>query len=120
VRRAYEDPATGDGMRILVDRLWPRGVSKERLSLDSWAKGLAPSPELRRWYGHEPEKFEQFRRRYMSELEEEAKALQVEELRRIASNQQITLITATKDVERSGAVVLAEFLRRREGPASGV
>jgi uncharacterized protein YeaO (DUF488 family) len=120
VRRAYDDPAPGDGMRILVDRLWPRGVSKERLSLDRWAKGLAPSPELRRWYGHEPQKFAQFRQRYMSELEEEAKALQMEELRRIASNQQITLITATKDVERSGAVVLAEFLRRREGPASGV
>ncbi len=120
VRRAYDDPAPEDGMRILVDRLWPRGVSKERLPLDRWAKELAPSPDLRRWYGHEPEKFEQFRQRYMSELEEEAKALQVEELRRIASDQQITLITATKDVERSGAVVLAEFLRRREEPASGV
>lgn len=120
MRRAYDDPAPEDGMRILVDRLWPRGVSKERLPLDRWAKKLAPSPELRRWYGHEPQKFEQFRQRYMSELKEEARALQVEELRRIASDQQITLITATKDVERSGAVVLAEFLRRPAGSAAGV
>jgi uncharacterized protein YeaO (DUF488 family) len=112
VRRAYDDPAPEDGMRILVDRLWPRGVSKQRLPLNRWAKELAPSPELRRWYGHEPERFEEFRRRYMSELDEEAKSLQVRELRRIASDQQVTLITATKDVERSGAAVLAEVLRR--------
>lgn len=118
VRRAYVDPAPEDGMRILVDRLWPRGVSKQKLPLYRWAKELAPSPGLRKWYGHEPERFEEFRRRYMSELEDESKASQVAELRRIASDRQVTLITATKDVERSGAVVLAEFLRGRDGPVS--
>ena len=101
-----------------MDRLWPRGVSKQKLPLDRWAKELAPSPELRKWYGHEPERFEEFRRRYLSELEDESKTSEVDELRRIASDRQVTLITATKDVERSGAAVLAEFLRRRQGPGS--
>ncbi len=110
VRRAYDDPASEDGMRILVDRLWPRGVSKEALVLDRWAKEVAPSTELRKWYGHEPERFEEFRRRYASELEEEPRAEEVRALRRIASDQQITLITATRDVDRSGAAVLAEVL----------
>jgi uncharacterized protein YeaO (DUF488 family) len=111
VRRAYDNPAPEDGMRILVDRLWPRGISKESLVLDRWAKELAPTPHLRKWYGHEPERFEEFRRRYAEELEDEPKAEQLRELRRIASDQQITLITATRDVDRSGAVVLAEVLR---------
>ena len=110
VRRAYDDPVPEDGMRILVDRLWPRGMSKEVLVLDRWAKEIAPSTELRRWYGHEPERFEEFRRRYASELEEEPRAREVRELSRIASDQKITLITATRDVDRSGAAVLAEVL----------
>jgi uncharacterized protein YeaO (DUF488 family) len=111
VRRAYDDPGPGDGLRILVDRLWPRGVTKDRLALDKWAKGLAPSPGLRRWYGHEPDRFEEFRRRYRTELKEEPKASQVSELRQIAANRTITLITATRDVGRSAAAVLAEDLK---------
>jgi len=94
-----------------VDRLWPRGISKERLVFDQWAKGLAPSTELRRWYGHEPNRFDEFRRRYLTELEAEPGAGEVRELRGIAGNRPITLITATRDVGRSGAAVLAEILR---------
>src|SRR5205807_2332550 len=114
VRRVYDEPGPQDGMRILVDRLWPRGISKERLAFDRWANGLAPSSELRRWYGHEPERFEEFRRRYRTELEAEPGAGQVRELRRIAGDGPITLITATRDVGRSGAAVLAEVLRGRD------
>jgi uncharacterized protein YeaO (DUF488 family) len=105
VPRVYDEPGPEDGMRILVDRLWPQGISKERLVFDQWAKGLAPSTELRRWYGHEPNHFEEFRRRYRTELEAEPGAAQVQELRGIAGNRPITLITATRDVGRSGAAL---------------
>jgi uncharacterized protein YeaO (DUF488 family) len=110
VKRAYEPPARDDGARILVDRLWPRGVKKEDLELDEWAKDAAPTPALRTWYGHRPERFDEFRRRYLDELTSGEAREAFEELRRRARTEALTLLTATRDVERSGAAVLAEAL----------
>ncbi|MFM9372948.1 DUF488 domain-containing protein [Streptomyces sp. Da 82-17] len=109
-RRIYEDPSPQDGKRILVDRLWPRGVSKEKADLDDWAKGVAPSTELRRWYHHDPERFEEFRRRYVAELEDPADPDAVDELRTLAAQGKVTLLTATKDASHSEAAVLAQWL----------
>jgi uncharacterized protein YeaO (DUF488 family) len=111
VRRVYEDPEPDGGARVLVDRLWPRGVAKERLHLDHWAKEVAPSTELRTWYGHRPERFDEFRRRYLTELQAPPAAEAVQELRRLAEGDGVTLLTATRDVHRSGAQVLADALR---------
>ena len=109
IKRAYEPAGRADGYRILIDRLWPRGVSKEQARLDEWAKELAPSPELRRWFGHDPVRFEQFRRRYRDELaDREAK---LRELRRLARTGTLTLVYGARDTEHNGAVVLAELLR---------
>ena len=110
VKRVYEPASRDDGARILVDRLWPRGVKKEDLELDEWAKDLAPTPALRTWYGHRPERFEEFRRRYLEELTSGEAREAFEELRRRARTEALTLLTATRDVERSGAAVLAEAL----------
>jgi uncharacterized protein YeaO (DUF488 family) len=107
----YEDPDPGGGARVLVDRLWPRGVAKERLPLDRWAKEVAPSAELRTWYGHRPERFDEFRRRYLTELQAPAAAEAVQGLRRLAEETGVTLLTATRDVDRSGAQVLADAVR---------
>jgi uncharacterized protein YeaO (DUF488 family) len=111
VRRAYEDVEPDGEARVLVDRLWPRGIAKEHLHLDRWAKELAPSTELRTWYGHRPERFEEFRRRYLTELKAPAAAEAMRELRRLAEGAGVTLLTATRDVDRSGAQVLADALR---------
>ncbi|MBK0419612.1 DUF488 family protein [Leucobacter sp. CSA1] len=110
VRRIYEDPEAGDGTRVLVDRLWPRGVSKERAHLDLWVKEVAPSPELRRWYGHDPEKFDEFRRRYRAELEDDAHAEPLAELRRLSHRGPLTLLTASKRDDISEAAVLQQIL----------
>jgi uncharacterized protein YeaO (DUF488 family) len=109
VKRIYDPPAAGDGYRVLVDRLWPRGVSKERARLDEWARELAPSDELRRWFDHRPERFEEFRARYRRELE--ARAEQVEKLRDRAREGSLTILYAARDREHNNAVVLAELLR---------
>jgi len=106
VARIYEEPSGADGRRILVDRLWPRGVSKERAKLDDWCKTVSPSDELRRWYGHDPERFEEFSARYRAELEEGERA---EALARIAAEAEsgtLTLLTATKEPDISEAAVL--------------
>ncbi len=110
LKRAYEPAEVADGYRVLIDRLWPRGVSRQRASLDEWARELAPSPELRRWFGHEPSRFEEFRRRYKRELR--AKRPRLAELRRRARDGTVTLVYAARDPEHNGAVVLAEVLRR--------
>lgn len=113
VRRVYDAPEPQDGVRVLVDRLWPRGVTKKGARLDGWAKEVAPSTELRRWYGHRPERFDTFARRYREELSRpEARAV-LDELRRAAARGPLTLLTATRAVERSAARVLADVLRRR-------
>jgi uncharacterized protein YeaO (DUF488 family) len=112
VRRVYESRtrARGDGLRVLVDRLWPRGVSKESLEIDRWAKEIAPSSKLRVWYGHRPERFEEFAERYRAELRNPEAAAAIDELRAQARGRSVTLLTATKDVEHSGATVLVAVL----------
>ena len=111
VRRAYDEPEPDDGARVLVDRIWPRGVSKQAAHLREWAKDVAPSDELRRWYGHDPAKFEEFRRRYLAELDQPEQRAGVDQLRGLAADGPLTLITATKDVQISQATVLADYLR---------
>ena len=108
IKRAYEPAESADGYRILVDRLWPRGISKDEAHLDEWAKELAPSPTLRRWFGHDPERFEEFRLRYRDELTPRGEDLA--KLRRRACREVVTLVYAARDTEHNGAVVLAELL----------
>ena len=112
VRRVYEERRRGDGSRVLVDRLWPRGLRKAEAGFDEWCKEAAPSPELRKWYGHDPARFDEFRRRYRAELRDGAGARAVAHLRRFAERRTLTLLTATKDLGTSGAVVLADVVRR--------
>ena len=121
LKRAYEPAAPADGYRVLIDRLWPRGVSKARVALDEWDRELAPSTELRQWFAHEPGRFEEFRRRYIEELRGERTRLS--ELRRRAREGTHTLVYSARDSEHNDAVVLAEVLRRglpanREGARS--
>lgn len=110
LKRAYEPAAPSDGYRVLIDRLWPRGVSRERAKLDEWDRKLPPSTELRQWFGHEPSRFEEFRRRYIEELRSERPRLA--ELRRRARHGTLTLVYSARDNEHNDAVVLAEVLRR--------
>jgi uncharacterized protein YeaO (DUF488 family) len=110
LKRAYEPPTESDGYRVLVDRLWPRGVSRERARLDQWERDLAPSDQLRTWFGHDPARFGEFRRRYIRELEGQTRRLR--DLRRIARKGRLTLVYAARDHEHNDAVVLAEVLRR--------
>jgi uncharacterized protein YeaO (DUF488 family) len=110
-RRVYDQAAPSDGKRVLVDRLWPRGLAKDRAHLDEWLKAVAPSDELRRWYGHDPAKFAEFRRRYLAELDEPERAEALRGLHEAAQSGPVTLLTATKDLERSQAEVLAQLLR---------
>ena len=111
VRRAYEEPAPQDGTRVLVDRIWPRGLTKDKAQLDDWCKQIAPSTALRKWYGHDPARFEEFARRYRAELEEPERAEALQHLRDLAKKQTLTLLTATKHAEISEAVVLADLVR---------
>ncbi|OMC35223.1 hypothetical protein A5740_08165 [Mycobacterium sp. GA-1841] len=110
VRRVYEEPSPDDGARILVDRLWPRGMSKDRAALDEWCKHVAPSTELRKWYGHDPARFTEFSRRYQAELAESERAAGLDHLRDLAKNGAVTLLTATKDPQISEAAVLADLI----------
>jgi uncharacterized protein YeaO (DUF488 family) len=110
LKRAYEAASADDGYRVLVDRLWPRGVSRKETQLDQWYKDLAPSTELREWFGHEPGRFPEFRRRYIDELRVNAPRLR--ELRRRARLGTVTLVYSAHDSEHNDAVVLAEVLRR--------
>ena len=106
-------------MRLLVDRLWPRGVSKAKAHLDEWVKDVAPSDDLRRWYGHDPERFPEFRRRYLSELREPERAAALARLTEAASRGTVTLLTATKDAGHSEAAVLAALLLAQDpGPGA--
>jgi uncharacterized protein YeaO (DUF488 family) len=109
-KRVYEEPEPGDGVRVLVDRLWPRGLSKERARVDVWLKDVAPSRELRVWFGHDPAKFAEFRRRYEAELAEEPGSAAFAELREMARAQHVTLVFAAHDTEHCNAVVLRELL----------
>jgi uncharacterized protein YeaO (DUF488 family) len=111
VRRAYEEPAADDGTRVLVDRLWPRGLSKARAALDEWCKNVAPSPELRTWYSHDPDRFAEFSHRYQQELHDPERADALNHLRALAASGPLTLLTATKDAKISEAAVLADLLQ---------
>jgi len=111
MRRVYDEPSAADGMRVLVDRVWPRGLSKAEVRIDEWAKAVAPSTDLRRWYGHEPSRFEEFRRRYEAELADPERQAAVGHLRALAGRGRLTLLTATRDIEHSQAAVLVEHLR---------
>jgi uncharacterized protein YeaO (DUF488 family) len=110
VKRAYEPASPDDGHRVLVDRLWPRGVSREHARLDEWDKDLAPSTGLREWFRHEPGRYEEFRRRYVEELR--AHRARIAELRRHAREGTLTLVYSARDSEHNDAVVLAEVVRR--------
>jgi uncharacterized protein YeaO (DUF488 family) len=113
VRRVYEEPAAEDGTRVLVDRVWPRGLRKQAARLDDWAKDVAPSTGLRTWYEHDPAKFEEFRRRYTAELAEPAARAALARISAVAADGPVTLLTATKDPSLSQAAVLAGLLRGR-------
>ena len=110
LKRAHEPAAPVDGWRVLIDRLWPRGVSRQRARLDAWEKDLAPSTELRQWFGHQPSRFQEFRRRYKGELQDQRERLSA--LRRRARQGTVTLVYSAHDTEHNDAVVLAEVLRR--------
>lgn len=110
VRRVYDDPASRDGNRVLVDRIWPRGMTKQKADLDEWCKTIAPSTELRKWYHHDPERFTEFTRRYHEELTQPERAEALAHLRTLAKDRILTLLTASKAVDISEATVLAEML----------
>lgn len=110
VKRVQDDPAQNDGTRVLVDRVWPRGIRKEDAHLDDWNKDVAPSTELRKWYGHDPEKFEEFGERYRQELDTKEGRKALDELRESVRGKRLTLLTATKDVDISHAQVLKDVL----------
>ena len=109
LKRAYVPAERSDGYRVLIDRLWPRGVAREQAQLDEWARELAPSTELRRWFGHDPARFDEFRRRYTDELA--GQETKLEELRRRAREGPVNLVYAARDSDHNDAVVLADVLR---------
>ena len=108
VRRVYDAPARGDGTRVLVDRIWPRGLAKAKAGLDEWCKHVA---QLRKWYNHDPARFEEFARRYHAELREPERSGALDHLRELAKDRTLTLLTATRQPEISEAEVLAQMLR---------
>ena len=108
LKRAYEPVAPDDGVRILIDRLWPRGVSKAKAALDDWMKDIAPSTELRRWFGHDPERWPEFQRRYRAELRQHTQEL--DRIRALAKTQTVTLVYSAHDEEHNDAIVLKEVL----------
>ncbi|MGK5728548.1 DUF488 domain-containing protein [Streptomyces sp. URMC 124] len=112
MRRVYDPPEEADGSRLLVDRIWPRGLSKEAAALDEWCKDVAPSTALRTWYGHDPARFEEFTRRYRAELEDPAHATALRHIEELARHGTVTLLTATRDRDISAAAVLREVLTR--------
>jgi uncharacterized protein YeaO (DUF488 family) len=118
-KRVYDPAEPADGYRVLIDRVWPRGVSRERAGVDEWARELAPSAELRKWFGHVPERFPRFRERYLKELAKHAE--EVDQLRARASDGPLTIVYGARDPEHNNATVLAELIRegsRRRRPAA--
>ena len=110
IKRVYEAPAADDGKRILIDRLWPRGLTKEKAKIDTWLKDIAPSTELREWFGHDPAKWEEFQKRYTRELEANQEA--IAELRKELASGPATLVFGAKDEAHNDAVVLKDFLEK--------
>lgn len=112
-KRVYDPSEAGDGYRVLVDRLWPRGLKRDRAALDAWVKDIAPSGELRKWYGHRPELWPEFQRRYRGELARPEAAEELERLRRMAEGRALTLLTATRNVAESHTSILKSMLQKR-------
>lgn len=108
LKRAYDDPLAADGVRILVDRLWPRGVKKQAAAIDFWAKDLAPSTALRKWFGHDPARWKEFRRRYIAEIRQHKE--QLDKIRTLARRGVVTLIYAARDQEHNEAVIIRDIL----------
>ncbi len=117
IKRAYTEPEADDGYRVLIDRLWPRGVKKELLRLDAWLKELAPSTELRKWFGHEPARWGEFQRRYRQELSSPEAQTLLAELAERAELGPLTLVYGAKDEEHNDAVVIRDLLEERVGGA---
>ncbi len=111
LKRVYEDPTPEDGVRVLVDRIWPRGVTKDRAMIDYWLKELAPSTALRKWFGHSPSRWTEFKHRYFAELD--SRRTEINELRKIADNKTVTLVFGARDVEHNQAVALKIYLETR-------
>ena len=111
MKRAYEKPAAGDGFRVLVDRIWPRGVAKENLKLNLWLKTIAPSTELRKWFGHDPKKWDEFRKRYFKELDSHPEDVRM--LREKMQSGQLTLVFGSKEERFNNAEAIKEYLERR-------
>jgi uncharacterized protein YeaO (DUF488 family) len=111
IKRAYDKAAARDGTRILVDGLWPRGVNKTDLEIAAWEKGIAPSKALRTWYGHDPDKWPEFRKRYRQQLRQSPRKEILERLSRQAKEGDVTLVFGARDAERSNAAVIAELIR---------
>ncbi|HWV37613.1 MAG TPA: DUF488 family protein [Vulgatibacter sp.] len=112
IKRVYEPPASHDGHRILVDRVWPRGKSKASAGIEAWMRDVAPSTPLRKWFGHDPARFDAFRSRYLEELRQEPARSAVESLAQLASREDVTLVYGAKDERHNQAVVLADEVRR--------
>jgi uncharacterized protein YeaO (DUF488 family) len=111
LKRAYEEPARSDGPRVLVDRIWPRGVAKEDADVAHWLKGLAPSTALRKWFGHDPDKWPEFRERYLEELTSGDTSEDLEALKKLLEeHDRITLVFAAKDTEHNNAVAIRDFV----------
>lgn len=110
LKRVYEEPAKDDGYRVLVDRLWPRGIKKEQAHIDCWLRNIAPSSELRKWFGHDPEKWLEFKKRYFQELRVDPDVFN--QLAEIVKGQQVTLVFGAKDREHNNAAALKEYLER--------
>ena len=108
LKRVYDTPSETDGLRVLVERLWPRGLSKDRAAIQHWLKEIAPSPELRRWYGHRPERWNEFQTRYHAELDANTDAVRA--LMALCAERAVTFVFAAKDTERNGAVALKKYL----------
>lgn len=108
LKRAYEQPSREDGLRVLVERLWPRGLTRERAAVDLWLKEIAPSPELRKWFGHDPTRWDEFQKRYRHELRQNPDAVNL--LKARVKEGPVTLIYAAKDEEHNSALVLKSFL----------
>ena len=113
LKRVYEEPSESDGTRILVDRLWPRGLAKERAKVDVWLKEIAPSTELRKWFNHEPVKWPEFKKRYQAEISNNTEALAA--LERHLANEKVTIVYGAKDEEHNDAVVIKQYLDKKAG-----
>jgi uncharacterized protein YeaO (DUF488 family) len=112
IKRAYEPAAESDGTRVLVDRLWPRGLDKQHAAVDEWLKDVAPSAGLRKWFGHEPERWQEFRRRYLAELRDNEAT---DRIRELMQGHHVTLVYGARDTEHNQAVVLRDFLLGEKG-----